>query len=774
VVKPAAGAGLGIALWVALATQGDAGHEFPFYPSYYPQEIQIEVVDPGAAAGRFKDGSLHAYLGGDPYGGAAPPPGVGTVDSLGGYVVVAPTPGSPAGRDAASRCRAARRIAARLRGRSPGPSAGQSGGQSGGWTFHPYAVTPYHADFLLHADLSLAARDAHDPPGAAESGPPLQVEPRNAAALRLFGPGRVPDGKAPDAAVEVVELADLIRPVAVRLNGWMGPRWLMAGWFHAYLLQAGGLTDPGARAQVEAASRRLMDGSSLPTLERTNLERALVTRLGEGCERVVVGYVTRREYLNADYSGGVENVGVDARTGLLSPIFPRTAKLKDFPWNGWLTVGVARELAGPWNPVAGFDDPGSRLAWAAVVDPAHFPAPRGPSWVSNRVTVSPQLAIGGRRPAIPSDAVAPEPGTGRLRKVGGGKDAAAQLRYRVLNSAFHDGTRMTVGDVLYAYAFAFRWGAPGSPGTDPAVERATAAIREHLAGLHVLRVETDVLAFGEDKLSYEVPVIDVYLRDGPTDPIEAGQMAPPWTALPWHLLVLMEEAVARGLAAFSAEPARTRAVPVIDLVRDGPLRDALDRILDDLARRRHVPDALKDYATPDEARERYTALKAFRAKHGHLLVTNGPYQLTRWSAPAATLTVFRDLSYPRGLGTFNALVTPLRAYVTSTARRGDRLEVGADVEKVERYGREMKIVREPFSKKASESDKRSLPLCHYLVIGPDRTVVKAGTVAPSDPGVFIVEPVPPDARPGPYTVLIALSLDGNHVDPPVTTIPWTR
>ena len=75
-------AGLGLVVWCALATPGDAGHEFPFYPSFYPQEIQIEVVDPPTAATRLQDGSLHAYLGPDPFAGA-PPPNVSAIDSLG-------------------------------------------------------------------------------------------------------------------------------------------------------------------------------------------------------------------------------------------------------------------------------------------------------------------------------------------------------------------------------------------------------------------------------------------------------------------------------------------------------------------------------------------------------------------------------------------------------------------------------------------------------------------------------------------------------------------
>ena len=759
-MRPVARTGLGLAVWCALATPGDAGHEFPFYPSFYPQEIQIEVVDPPTAATRLKDGSLHAYVGPDPFAGA-PPPNVSAIDSLGGYVVVTPSPLSAAGQDATRRCLAARRIVAGLRARSTG------------WTFHPYPVTPYHPDFLQHADLADAARQAYETAPAAVGAAPLQVGPRGDAALRLFGPAPVSDRATWDATVEVIEIADLVRPAAVHLNGWLGPPWLKAGSFHAYLLQARALTDPGARSAVEAAERRLITGSlGGDPVARLNLERALVSRLGEGCERVVAGYTLRREYVNSDYSGGVENVGADAQTGLLSPIFPRTAKLKDFPWNGWLTVGVPRAPAGPWNPVGGFDDPGSRLAWMALGDPAFFPAPHGGGWIPNRVTAAIQPGVAGQRPAIPPDALAPEPGSGRLRKVGSGKSADAQIRYRVLNSAFHDGTRMTVGDLVYPYVFAFRWAAPGS-GDDPLVERSTRFVRERLAGLQVLRVETDVLAFGEDKLTYEVPVVDVYLSDVLPDPREAAALAPPWTTLPWHLLVLMEEAVTRGLAAFSRERAETRGVPVLDLVRDARLKEGLARILDDLAQRRHVPDALKDFATADEARERFAALKAFYAQHGHFLVTNGPYQLDQTPGSSTVLKVFRDLSYPRGVGAFDAQVIPLRAYVTRVERRGDRLAVHAEVEKVERYGREVKVVREPFSKAALEQDKRSLPLCHYVVVGPDRAIVKAGTVRATDPGTFVVDPATPGAKPGSHTVLIALSLDETEVGLPIKAIPWT-
>src|SRR5262249_445011 len=53
------GAGMGL---VAVA---HAGHEFPFYPSFFPQEITVEALDAQTAAQRLGAGTLHAYAGGD-------------------------------------------------------------------------------------------------------------------------------------------------------------------------------------------------------------------------------------------------------------------------------------------------------------------------------------------------------------------------------------------------------------------------------------------------------------------------------------------------------------------------------------------------------------------------------------------------------------------------------------------------------------------------------------------------------------------------------------
>ena len=102
---------LGALTWAAVAT---AGHELPFYPSYYPQEIRVERVSPAAAAPMLQKGEIHAYVGADPFSDRPDPADVRSVESFGGYVVITFNAAAPAGASRESRCDAARRIAGAL------------------------------------------------------------------------------------------------------------------------------------------------------------------------------------------------------------------------------------------------------------------------------------------------------------------------------------------------------------------------------------------------------------------------------------------------------------------------------------------------------------------------------------------------------------------------------------------------------------------------------------------------------------------------------------
>ncbi|MBI2158374.1 MAG: hypothetical protein HYU26_15955 [Candidatus Rokubacteria bacterium] len=747
--------GLAVLAFVAVSCASGlagAGHEVPFYPSFYPQEIRIEAAGPAAAARLLAKSALHAYVGASP----APPPSgparLAWAESLRSYVVLTFNRASAAFADGRERCAAAARLL-------PALAAGR-----GDWRFHPYPVTPWHDDYLHHFDLvEAAARRAAEPRAA---GPALRIRATGRAAELLRGvTGVRPAGREWDAQLEEVELRDLLARHGTQLDGWLGPPWLRAGWFQAHAIHASGVADPAARAAIEETLARRLAGGFASAVERINLERRLVTLLTRGCERVAVGYTLRREALNDDYSEGVENVGVDGQTGLNAGVFLRTVKLKDFPWNGWLRLGVAARPAAAWNPIAGFSDEGGRLIWTALADPALLPAPWGGGWIANRVQPQPPVALAGAGAVVPRDALVLDPAGSGLRAAASGVTARQKIAYRVLLSKFHDGTKMTVADLVYPFAFAARWSA-----RDPEIARATALLRERLAAVKVVVVGSEIKDYGDLQLIYEIPQVEVYLTHA-LDPADAVAVAPPWSAVPWQLVALMEEAVTRGLAAFSETEARRRGVPWLDLARDKKLQAALAALLDDLERRTVVPEALRGLVTVEQAKQRWAALRRFHRTQGHFLVTSGPYQLSKWSAGAAVLGVFRDLSYPNPVGMFDRYAFPLRAWITKAERRGDRLELQADAEKVSKFERSYKIVREPVRLEPTGEKPRDTLVARFAVVNTGDEVVAAGQAHEVERGRLIVD-LRDKLAPGAYRIALALALNGNLLSPEVKVVPY--
>ena len=115
------------------------------------------------------------------------------------------------------------------------------------------------------------------------------------------------------------------------------------------------------------------------------MERELLTLLRQSCERVMVGYTVRQEYVDTEFSAGIENLAYDAHAGLNSAIFLRTVKLKDLPWNGWLRLGVSTPATAAWNPIGGMTDATGQLLWSAVGDAAFLPSPYSAGWTANRI-----------------------------------------------------------------------------------------------------------------------------------------------------------------------------------------------------------------------------------------------------------------------------------------------------------------------------------------------------------------------------------------------------
>lgn len=743
-----------LAFWLAGYALAEAGHESPYHPSFYPQEITVQTMDPASAGAHLRDKSLHVYIGSDPFAGASPPGHVTSIESFGSYLVATLNTSSPTLRNTSHRCAAARVL---VRALGEGQEA---------FVFSPHPVTPYHPDYLNHFDLAQTWKQGLPDPsrrGGGTEAARLRIKAHGKLAEKVVG-GRWPPATSEwDAAVEEVDLLTLAPSPPAGVNGWSALPWLKQGWFHAYLLLAGSIQDRARRQRLSAIYRRLVDGAYADPVEQVNLERSLVGQLAEGCERVVVGYTTRRTFLNDDFSQGVENVAVDSQAGAIAPIFLRTAKLKDFPWNGGLRVGIEAKPGGAArSPIGGSTDPAARLVWYGVGDPAAFPAPADGTWVPNRVaaTVTPSGSAAGRI-EVPPDVLLPAPGTGRFSAVGVGRIAKAKVIYKVPASLFHDGTRVSVADLVYPFAFAAR-------STDRFIADATALPRQWLAGFKTLPAERVVKDLGAAKLEWQIPVIEVFLHHSSRDPQQAAVVAPPWSTVPWHLLTLMEEAVRRGAAAFSAQEAKSRGIPPLDLVRDPALQARMAALAEEFERGSHVPEPLKELVTPEEARQRWAALRQFAQKHHHLLITNGPYRLEKWTADAVTLQVFRDPSYPLGVGTFDAFVLPPKAHIVRIESRGASLLITAEMEAPIRAQRSYTWTRERLTRGATARNYPVQARCGYLVIGANGTVRRTGAAPQAADGTFHLDLKGLPA--GGYSVLVAVTLNGNTVNPDVRAV----
>jgi hypothetical protein len=353
----------------AVVTVAWGGHELPIYPSFYPHEIEIRTLAPESAADALRDAKIQAYVGPGLHFSVELPNSIRTVESLGSFVLVRVNPQSAMASDELSACAALKGVIRDLAGSD--------------FILHPYPVTPLHGDYLYHADLAEAAKTRFAT-GSSDT-PVRELKVKASGSLAKNHPDWRAHDTDWDVEISQVAAADLVASATVAMNGWLGPPWVKTGWFHAELLLADALIDPAQKQRAEFDLRRLTAGDFDGLVERINLERELVTSLTSGCQKKVAGYTVKREYFNAEFSAGIQNIGFDSIEGLHSPMFLRTVKLKDFPWNGWLVLGIDARPTAAWNPVGGMTDPFGRLLGFAIGDPALLPSPYDVGWMLNRI-----------------------------------------------------------------------------------------------------------------------------------------------------------------------------------------------------------------------------------------------------------------------------------------------------------------------------------------------------------------------------------------------------
>src|SRR5260370_11510976 len=144
---------LGLVCAVVIASpSAQADHEVSYYPSFYPQEIRLEPLDPEAAAREFisKTDPLHAYVGTAPRFSGQIPEHLKSVESRKSLITVSVNPQSSRLQKREARCHAIGQAAVALRTQ---PDV----------VIHQYPITPFHAAYLAHPDRLSPTKPSPEP-----------------------------------------------------------------------------------------------------------------------------------------------------------------------------------------------------------------------------------------------------------------------------------------------------------------------------------------------------------------------------------------------------------------------------------------------------------------------------------------------------------------------------------------------------------------------------------------------------------------------------------
>ncbi len=145
------------------------------------------------------------------------------------------------------------------------------------------------------------------------------------------------------------------------------------------------------------------------------------------------------------------------------------------------------------------------------------------------------------------------------------------------------------------------------------------------------------------------------------------------------------------------------------------------------------------------------------------MVTNGPYRLKHWSHDAVVLEAFRDLSYPLGVGSYDAYAVPRRGFITGIARAAERITVTGDIELIQKRMRSYDIVRTPLKSVAADARQRAAPQCRYIVTDGAGRVVLAG-VAPLGANASFHIDLAGRLPAGSYTLAAQIIVNGNAMN----------
>ena len=314
------------------------------------------------------------------------------------------------------------------------------------------------------------------------------------------------------------------------------------------------------------------------------------------------------------------------------------------PGNDTLKVGnlwVWTERS-TWNPVGGFGDVYSNDIWQNVHDPPLWRDPFTGVPVPFRATYEVTTAGPGGKLDVPSDAFLWNAEQEAFVSVPAGTRATSKVTFdysKYFQSNWHHGQPITMADVIYSIYQRFDMTFDEDKSrVEFALAVTSKPFLETIRGLRIV---------GDDKLEVYVDYwhfVEDYIAE------YAGLSG---LSMPWEVQAAMDQLVFQDRrAAYSNTAAQRFNVPWINLVMDNDSRLLRRAMLEMREEGRYPANVFQigdtSLVTPEEAQQRYDAALAWIQEHGMAVISNGPFQLSRFDPPAqfAELQAFRDPTYP--------------------------------------------------------------------------------------------------------------------------------
>ncbi len=284
---------------------------------------------------------------------------------------------------------------------------------------------------------------------------------------------------------------------------------------------------------------------------------------------------------------------------------------------------------------------------------------------------------------------------------------------------WHDGSHLSIGDMLLPLIVMFDRSKEESPIYDDSAAIAMASFEKTFKGIRLRSIDPLTIEYYSDNW-----LLDVENTIG-----NINSLWPTYGSgdAPWHTVALGLLAEASGKGAFSVSKANMLGVERLNYLW-GPTVPLLANQLAAASASGHVPyeRVMRNFVTDSEVAQRYMNLEAWYRRTGHFWLGTGPFMLAAVSAERKELVLERFVSFPDPAGRWTWLVAPR---VPTVAVLGpDTIQIGQPAQ----FSVLVTAQGEPLG-------RTEIQEVRWLLIGPDEKVVRLGSARSDRGGEWCVD-----------------------------------